>query len=201
MAADRRAEAVHRAVDDRLAVDRIGDRLPHLQVVERLLLVVHGEDRLALGAADQHLEARVALELAERLDIGEAREGVDVAGEHRRDRRRGVGDEAERRVLQRNLGRVTKAVPFVERDRCALGPGRKLVGAGADRVGRLVRRALLVDDHRRIGAEVKQRLEARLLEIEHHRHRVGRLDRFDRGEERLILVGRIPWPRSARTKI
>ncbi len=201
MAADRRAEPVHRAVDDRLAVDRIGDRLAHLQLVERLPLVVHGEDRLALGAADQHLEPRIALELAERLHIGETRERVDVAGEHRRDRRRGIGDEAECRMRDRDMRRVAIAVPFVEGDRRALRPGGELVRPGADRIGGLAGGALFVQDHRRIRAEMEQRLEARPLELEHDGQRVGRLDQFDRGEEGLVLVGGIPWRRSARRKI
>jgi hypothetical protein len=49
MGADRRAVAEHRTVDDRLAVDRMGDRLAHLDVVERGLLVVHGKNGLAFG--------------------------------------------------------------------------------------------------------------------------------------------------------
>ena len=41
----------------------------------------------------------------------------------------------------------------------------ELVGAGADRIRRLVRRALLVDDDRRVDAEVKQRLKLGSLNL------------------------------------
>ncbi len=111
MAADRRAEAVHRPVDDRLAVDRIGDRLPHPDIVERLLLVVDRKDRLALGAADQHLETRIALELAKAPVRSKVGHDVDVAGKHRRDFRRRIGDEAEGRMLERDLRRRRDSRP------------------------------------------------------------------------------------------
>ena len=58
-----------------------------LQIVEGRLLVVDRQDGLALGRADDHLEARVGLDLGERSPAIEDREGLDVAGQQRRRRR------------------------------------------------------------------------------------------------------------------
>src|ERR1700729_1515747 len=79
MAADRRAEAVLRAIDNRLAVDGIGYGAANAHIVERLLPVVDGEDRLALRAADQHFETRVALKLRDGVEIAKARKRVEIA--------------------------------------------------------------------------------------------------------------------------
>ncbi len=86
---------------------------------------------------------------------------------------------------------IAIAVPLVERDRGPLRPGGELVWTGADGIGRLVGGALFVEDDGGVHAEMKQRLEARRLELEHDRHRIGRVDRGDRGEEALVLVGRV----------
>src|SRR5271157_805088 len=94
-------------------------------------------------------------------------------------------------MCDRNVRRVAKSVPLVELDGGALRPGGQLVGSGADRAGCLRCRALLVDDDGGAKTEMKQGPIARVLELEHDRQRIGRLDRIDRGEEGLVLVGRI----------
>ncbi len=66
--------------DQLLAIDGMGHRLAHLEIVERLLAVVGRQDHLALGRADDHGEARVLLQALDQLGRLEAREGVDVAG-------------------------------------------------------------------------------------------------------------------------
>jgi hypothetical protein len=93
MAADRRAEALHGAVDDRLAVDRVADGAAHADVVEGLLAVVDGEDRLALGLARLDREAPVGPQPAQRLGRADVGPQVDVAGEQRGDLRRRIADE------------------------------------------------------------------------------------------------------------
>ena len=191
MAADRRAETVDRAFDQRLAVDGEGERLADAQVVERLALVVDRQDRLALRAADDHLKALVALELIETGEAVETRDGVDVAGEQARDLRRGIVDEAESRGRDRDLAGVAIAVPFLQRDGRAPAPLGELVGTGADRIGAIRRRALGFDDHRGVEAEVKQRVEARRLEGQDDDVGVGSVGRRDRLEEGFLLIGRI----------
>ncbi len=66
MTADRRAEA-RLGVDQLVAIDRVGHRLAHLGVVERLLAVVGRQDHLALGRADDDGEARVLLQALDQL--------------------------------------------------------------------------------------------------------------------------------------
>ena len=156
VAADRRAEAFLRAVDDRLAVDRGGERAAHAHVVEGLLLVVDRHDRLAFGAADDDREARIVLELLQALERAVARHAVDVAGEQRRDLRGRVVDEAEGHLLHLHLGGVAVLVVLHQRDRRALGPGVELERAGADRLRRLRRRALRVEDHGRVLAHAEE---------------------------------------------
>jgi len=70
-------------------------------------------------------------------------------------------------------------------------PGDELVGAGADRSGRVGRGALFVDDHGGVEAEVIERLEARVLERQ--RNRRGSLASIDwiEAKERFLLVGRV----------
>ena len=123
-----------RAVDDGLAVDRVGDRLTHLQLVERRLLVVGRQDRLALGAADQDLEARIALELVE---VGAAMRGNTSTSPASSAAVSAAGSVMNLNVacLIAILRRVAVAVPGVERRRRAFVPGGELVGAGADRAG------------------------------------------------------------------
>ena len=91
-------------------------------------------------------------------------------------------------MRDRDFARVAETVPFLERDRCALVPGGKLVRPGADRMIGFVGCALLVDDDRRVLAEVEQSVKARILEFEHGDVGIARVDRLDRGEERLFLV-------------
>jgi hypothetical protein len=61
VAADGRAVAVACALDDGLAVDGHVDGAAHAHVVQRLLLVVDGQDGLGARAADQHLERGLVL--------------------------------------------------------------------------------------------------------------------------------------------
>jgi hypothetical protein len=121
MGADRRAVAEHGTVDDRLAVDRMGDRLAHLDVVERRLLVVHGENGLTLGRAGDHLETRIGLELDQVLGRGEGRIGVKIARHHRGKGRGRVGDELEGHLVELDRG-APVAVVTAEFDPVALDP-------------------------------------------------------------------------------
>ena len=61
MAADRRAVTEHRPVDDRFAIDSMGDCLAYPYIVERLALVIGGKNRLAFGGADDYRKAGIGL--------------------------------------------------------------------------------------------------------------------------------------------
>ncbi|MPL95504.1 hypothetical protein SDC9_41675 [bioreactor metagenome] len=190
MGADRRAVTEHRAVDDVLAVDRMGDRLAHLHVVQRRGAVVHREDGLAFGGADHHLEARIGLELHQRLGGGEVREGVDIARHHCREGRGRVGDEAEGGLGERRL-RAPVARIGGQRDVIALHPVGEREGAGADGMGGLGRDAFGGDDHRIAPGHLRR--EGAVGRAQHHLHRrrVDHLDRGDAGEEGLLRIGAV----------
>ena len=75
-------------------VDGVRDRAAHAHVVVRLLRVVHGHDDVVRGVADDHLEARVLLEIGDVLGAEPEHRGVDVAGLERGQHRVGIRDEA-----------------------------------------------------------------------------------------------------------
>ena len=112
------------ALDDRLAINRIGDRLPaRARSSSGFFLLLIAEDRLALAAADQHLEARIALELA-RAPGHSPKRGNASTSPASIAATAAEGSEMKRKVAwaQWYLRSVTKAVPLVEGDRGALGP-------------------------------------------------------------------------------
>ena len=194
MAADRRSVAKHGAVDDRLAVDGIGHRLADLEVVERLAAVVHGENGLALGRADHDREFRIVLELGQRFRRREIGEGIDVAGLHRRKGRGRIGDELERRLLQRHRRAPVVGVPR-KLDVVALDPFDELERPGADRVGGVVVGALRRDDHRVAPAHVEQEIAGGMRQRHPDGRRIDHLDRGNGLEQRLLRVLRVGRPR------
>ena len=108
MAADRRAEAEHGAVDDFLPVDGVGNGLAHPDIAERLAAQVDAHHRLSLGGPDHHLEAVVVLEPGQgfrRTHIGDR---VHVAGQQRRYLGGGIGDEAEGDAIQLHGVRIAE---------------------------------------------------------------------------------------------
>ncbi len=78
-AADRHAKTVDRTFDHGFAVNRGEDRAANPHIVERLLLVVDGDDGLGPRTSDHDDESRVGLELSEAARGGHARERIDVA--------------------------------------------------------------------------------------------------------------------------
>ena len=131
MRTDGCAVAKHRAVDDRLAINGMGQRLTHFHVVKGRLQVVGRQDRLPLGRAHEHLKAWVGIELGQVFRRREAGEGVDILGHHRGKGSGGVGDELERRAVQYG-GRAPVIGVAFDVDLVALGPADKFERAGAD---------------------------------------------------------------------
>ena len=190
MRADRRAEAARSAVDDRLAVDGMRDRLAHLELVEGRLLVVGRQDRLALGRADHHLEARIGLDLRQRVAELEIGQRLHVARKQRRHGRRGVGNDAELGLVERH--RIAPvAVRLDDRDRRALGPVVELERPGADRLFLVGLGRFRRHDHRVAPAHIVEEGALRVLQRHLHGGRVDDLDCVDRRKQAFLRVGRV----------
>ncbi len=152
------------------------------------LRVVDGQDRLALGRADEHLKARVGLELRQVLGRGKAREGVDVACHHRREGCRRIGDELEGGAFER--GRLAPVIGVaLELDAVALHPVGKAEGAGADRVGLDVVDAFGGHDGGVAPGHVEREVAVGLAEADLDRLRIDDCDLLDAGEELFLGVG------------
>ena len=173
--------AFHHLVDDRRPVDRLGDRLAHARILERIL----GE-RLAglVGDERRHVAVAVQVEIdeavsdgavdAEALVLLELRhvrrrhvlDRLDVAGQQRCDARSILRQEAQRHFFP---GRRAAPVRVVSRelDAVAFDIADELVGTGAD--GRLA------------AVEILGRGFRRRLRDHHHLRHVGRHQRIRRG--------------------
>ena len=152
------------------------------------MLVVHGDDRLALGGALERGEAIVGLELREHLGRAQRRHVVEIAGQQRRDLGGGVVDEPELHLLDLHVRRVAMAVELLHLDRVALGPLHEAVGSGADRVGVRAGEAALVEDHRGGLRQFERQQAAGAVEVDDDGVRVRRLHRLHGPEQLLLLV-------------
>ena len=166
----------------------MGDRPAHPHIGERALLVVHGEDGLALGRADGHGKARIGCQHRQVLGRLEVREGVDIAGHQRGELRRRIGDDAEGRAIK--LRRLAPVFGILgQLDAVALHPLHQLERSGADGLGGVGRGGLL-SHHRRIApAQIEQERAVRLLERDLERRRIDDLDVLDALEQRLLRIG------------
>jgi hypothetical protein len=182
---------------DLLAVDRVRDRLAHALVVEGLhrhVQVQHAE----LGRA-QHVDdhARLLLEALGPLLVLAAVDDVELArGEREIARRVGRNQAIDDAI---DLRRAAEVVLVGDEGHALVRlVGLELERAGADRVQAEVVAELLnrlpADDHAAVvvGDEAEEERH-RLLELDAHRGRVERLDRFDRRvvarERRRLRVG------------
>ena len=189
MRTDRHAQSARSAVDDRLAVERMGDRLAHLQLVEGRLLVVGGEHRLALGRADDDLEARIGFDLRQRVAEREVGQHLHVAGKQRRNGCCGVRDDAELCFLQH--GRLAPVVGGLDqRDRRALGPVVEPERAGADRLFLVGLGRLRRHDHSVAPAHVVEERALRVLQRHLEASRADHLDGVDGRKQALLRIGR-----------
>ena len=93
--ADRLAEAEERAVDNRVAINRVGDCPAYPQIVERRPAVIHRHDHLARRRADHHLQVGIAGELRDVFRCRVVGIGIDVAGTDRGIGRRGIANDPE----------------------------------------------------------------------------------------------------------
>jgi hypothetical protein len=195
MGADGRPVAEHGPVDDVLPVDRVRDRLPDAGIVQRLARVVHGQDGLPLGGADDDGELRVGLELGQRLGRGEVREGVDIARHHRGEGGVGVGDELERRGLQRH-GLAPVVVVAHDLDPVALHPFGEAERPGAHGVGGVGLGARGVHDHRVAPCHLEGKRPVGCGEGDDDGGIIHGLDAFDPGKKRFLGVGAVLGPRA-----
>ena len=166
------------------------DRLTHLEVVERLPAVVHGQDRLPFRRADVHREARIGLELRHQFRRREIGIGVDVAGEHGGDGGCRIGDEFVGDLVELG-GRAPIVGVLDQHDDVALDPVGELEGSGADRMGGVVGGAIGRHDLRVAPAEIVEEIALRVLQRDLDGQRVDRLDRVDVREELLLRVGAV----------
>ena len=193
MRADRRAIAEHRAINDGLPVDGMRNRLPDADIRQVLGLVVGRQDGLTLGRTDDHTEARIGLELWQRLRSRIARESVDIACHHRCKGSCRIRNELEGGFLERH--RVTPVIRIARKlYPVALNPARKGEGAGADRRCLRVLDAFRRDDHGITPGKVGDETAIRVRQGDLHCQRIHRIDRGDAGEQTLLRVGRIFRP-------
>jgi hypothetical protein len=186
MRADRHAEAGRGAVDDRLAVQRVRDSLPHLQFVEGRLLVVYRKDGFALGRADHHLEARIVLDLRDAVGIEEG-EGLDVAGKECRHVGGGIGNDAELDLVEEHRS-APVVVGLHQRDRRSLDPVLELERAGADRLFLVGVRRFGRHHDRVTPAHIVEEGALRVRECDLHRGRIDYLDLVDGGEQTHLRI-------------
>src|SRR5438094_4730095 len=145
--ADHAAKAEHGALHDLGLVDPVRDRAADPHVGERLARVVHRHDDVVRRLADDHLEARVLLEVGDVLGAQAEHRRVDVARLERGQRGVRVRDEPVRHAVE--LGQALDVVIGIlhEHDPVAAHPLAELVGPGADRLAlQRVDRLLWVDD-------------------------------------------------------
>ena len=147
VAPDRRAEAEHRAGDDRRTVDRLRDRTADARIVKRWTAVVHRQDCFAFGRTKHDRETWICVEHRDELRRGEVREHLDIAGLKRCCGRCGIGYDAECRALQRD--RVAPVVVVADKgDARAANPPVEGEGPRPDGTLPVRLRAFRRDDHR-----------------------------------------------------
>ena len=187
VAADGHAIAIGSTGNHGLAIDGGGNGTAHADVAERLSRIVDGQNGLGARVAHHHLKAGIGFELrhAARRD---AREGIDIAGQQGCNLCCGIGDEAEHGALDANALCRAIAGPGGQRDRCALGPGRQLVGAGAHGLAGVGGGALGFDNDGGCLTHHEQKVGIDLLVGQHHRMLVGDLG-AQIGKGALVLVG------------
>ena len=156
MAADRRAEPEHRAIDDLLTVDGVGDRLAHPDVAERFAAQVDAHDRLAFGGADDDFESVIVLEPCQSLRSAHIGDRVDVSGQQGRHLGGGIGDEAERHAAQSDRVRIAEVGVARQLHAVALDPAIELERAGADRMGLVAVGAFRPNDRGVAGSHIEQ---------------------------------------------
>ena len=190
MRTDRLPEAGIGTLDEGLAIDRMHQRAAHAHVVERFPGVVHAGDDLAFRVAGDCGEARILLEIREKLRRADVRKGIDVAGAQRRHLRLRIVDEAEGDAVELHLARLPVIRIAHELDPVAAVPALELERPGADGIGLVGVGRLRRDDHRIAPAEEVEEVAGRLLQLDHRGRGIGRLDRRDRRENLLLRIGR-----------
>ena len=201
VAADRPAEARIGAVHERLAVDGVHERAADARIVEGLARVVEPGHRLAFRIAGDGREARILPQVGEEFGSADVREGIDVAGLHRRHLRLRVVDEAERDALELHLVLLPIVGIAHEFDPVAPHPGLELEGTRADGARLVVLGGLRRHDHRVAPAEIVEEVARRLLELDHDGRRIRRLDRVDGREDLLLRIGRVRRPRTVEREL
>ena len=190
MTADGLAVTVHRAVDDGPTVERMRNRTPHREPVERRLAVVDGQNHFAFGEARLHRKARIGLELRDVLGRRKVREDIDIAGHQSCVGGRWIADEFEHHLFEPRTRPPIPVVTF-EHHPIAAPPLRKPERAGADGRARIGCGGCR-SEHCESGHREALQQAARAMHQHHaHRERIDDFDRAHRAEQRLLRIGRI----------
>src|SRR4051794_10587772 len=189
---DHAAARVER-VDDGLPVEPVRQRLAHLQVVERRVVLVDPHVRDVERRPVEDLEARVALDRVDVLRLDEV-VPLDLTRLQGLQPRRVVGDRTEDQLVDLRL-LAPVVVVLDERELVAARPGIEGEGARADRMLGAERPRRVEDpvrvDAPLVGAVLLQRLRARdseRRERQRAEERCGRLRQLDHG--RLVVLRR-----------
>ena len=187
VAADGGAVAIARTLDHGLAVNGGCDGAAHAHIVQWLSGVVDGQDGLGARATDQHLKARVGLELrhATRRDAGEQ---VHIARQQGGDLRSRVGDEAEGGAAQLDGACRPETIPSRQHHRGTLVPRAQLVGAGTHGLGGIGIGALGLHDDGRGLAQGEQQVGVDVF-VQHHQGVFVHHLRGQVGKGALVFVG------------
>jgi hypothetical protein len=195
VAADRDGVAEHGTVDQRAAVESERDRAPHRQQAERRPPVVEREKSLGLGAAHEHLEARIRRELRDILRRRIGRERIDIARHERGIRRGWIGDELEYRPAETRPPAPVVIVAF-EDQRIAAPPLDEAKRAGADRSRRIARGGARLDHDEGAPGERLQQAAGAAAERQTQRERIERLNGADRGDPGALRIQRVGLERA-----
>ena len=187
MAANGHAKAFGRAGDDGLAVDGRSQGAAHAHIVQGRAGVVDAQNGFGPRAADEHLKARVALELRHAAHA-DAREGIHIAGQQGGGLGGGIGDKAEGDALQGDAPGLAPLGPGQQGQAAAFLPLLHAVGAGADGGGGVGGSALGLDDDGGGLPQQKEQVGVAVGAFDHHGEAVFGGD-LELREQGFVLVG------------
>ena len=175
--------AIHRAVDDLIAIDCRRNRAAHLDIIERRLGVVHREDDFAFGIALIHTKTRIGLKLLQQFRRGETGKSVQLFCHHCSGCCRRVGDKAERHLVERDAVRVTVIGILNKRQTIAACPAVKLEWASTDRCCIIGFSRFDCDNGAIAFAHVEQEKSVPVFKLDLDGAQVQRYDIFNRFED------------------
>ena len=176
MTADGRAGTKHRAINDFLAVNGMGNGLAHLQLGQCRVLVVGGQNCLAFRGAESHGNIRVGLQGPQTFRRAGEGYQIQITGHHGGDLCRLIVDEAELDLGQLDRAGIPVARVLFHQDAIALDPADEFEGPGAHGFGRVGSGGLLADNHGGGFTHPEQERGPRFLQGDAHGMGVRRFD-------------------------